>query len=114
MRTVTTVTYSSQVDGRHSQKDIDLLTGTCDFILYLPAALLSLLSRAEHRVLVQGFYRDTAGRATSHTHSDWPLNVAPLDLLTIQSASKTIKSTGKEYVGVEEGCSDVPTLHSHI
>lgn len=48
MRTLTTVTYSSQVDGRHSQKDIDLLTGTCDFMLYLPPALLSLFSRAEH------------------------------------------------------------------
>lgn len=47
MRTRTTVTNSSQVDGRHSQKDINSLTSTCGFILYLPPALLTLFSRAK-------------------------------------------------------------------
>ena len=71
MRTFTTVKHSSRVNGRHSQKDIDLLTGTCDFILYLLPALLSLFSRTKHWALLQGSQRVSrqAAKATPLTHS---------------------------------------------
>lgn len=68
MRTLTTVTNSSQIDGRHSQ-DTDSLTS--DFILYLPPALLTLLSRAKLWALVQGLQSvgRQAVRTTAQTFS---------------------------------------------
>lgn len=54
LTTLTNRTNSSQVDGKHSQRDIDLLGGTFDLILYLPPALLSLFSRAKLWALAQG------------------------------------------------------------
>lgn len=67
MRTLMTVTYGSQVDGRHCQKDIDLLTGTCDFILYLPPALLSLFSRANSEHWFKA-YKESAGKLPGPHH----------------------------------------------
>lgn len=78
MRTLTTVTYSSQIDGRHSQKDSDSLTS--DFILYLPPALLTLLSRAKLWALVQGLQSVSrqAVRTTAQTYSATAFTVEPL------------------------------------
>lgn len=112
MRTFTTVKHSSRINGRHSQKDIGLLTGTCDFILYLLPALLSLFSRTKHWALLQGSQRVSrqAARATPLTHSvTGHLMQSPCTpKLSNQGVKPSRVKDGR--VWVEVGCSECPIV----
>lgn len=105
MRTLTTVTNSSLIDGRHSQ-DTDSLTS--DFILYLPPALLTLLSWAKLWALVQGLQSvgRQAVRTAAQTFSVTAFTVESLLPQGIQLGSHSINSV--------LGCANAPMPHSHV